>query len=76
MSAKSQPGEAGQSVALHEWDEPMTDAQLAKLAEMLRDPAKLAQALSPEEHERYRRAQESVVRARHEAGREGREVWL
>lgn len=33
-------------------------------------------ALPQAEREEYERCQQSVVRARHEAGREGREVWL
>lgn len=56
--------------------EPMTDEQLAELARLLSDPEAAMTALPQAEREEYERCQQSVVRARHEAGREGREVWL
>jgi hypothetical protein len=56
--------------------EPMTPEQLAEMARLLSDPEALSAALPQAEREEYERCQQSVVRARHEAGREGREVWL
>lgn len=54
----------------------MTDEQLAELVRLLSDPDAAMAALPEGERLEYERCQQSVVRARHEAGREGREVWL
>jgi hypothetical protein len=56
--------------------EPMTDEQVAEVARVLSDPDAAMAALPEAERLEYERCQQSVVRARHEAGREGREVWL
>jgi len=50
--------------------------ELAEFARLLSDPEACMGALPEAERSEYERCQQSVVRARHEAGREGREVWL
>ncbi len=54
----------------------LSDEQLAELVRVLSDPNAAMAALPEAERLEYERCQQSVVRARHEAGREGREVWL